>query len=501
MLKKTSMAALGVVASSFLSLFVSCNRSPETTVRQRGELVVAMDDEMPGYFVLGGESYGYQYDLFKAYADYLGVRLRIVDGDRRGGRMAPEQDAADIVTTLATRVYDDRAGEAVPIYNSSYVLLGSRTKAAEARKAQNFDLIPFLKGNRLLVSSGLQGTPLYESLLDSLSGSNIYVSSRNSFDMMELIRSGKYDFLICEMSEAQLGSALVRGVEQVYTFDEPLAMSAVISSQEQQQLRDGKVIFLNDMVNRKGEEFSSFIKADLETGRLSYSRTPDGFEQREDFKAWLSHFRGSEEYAMLNDLYFERGIVGRVMGQGLTAKNAGGISSYDDLFRDMCEKEGYDWRLISAIAYSESRFNPYVVSRKGAKGLMQVMPRVARQFGVQGDLMDPENNVLLALKVLGKIEKSLDFAPGTSSADRMKIVLACYNAGLGHVLDARSLARKYGANPDSWSDVSTYLSLKSDPEVVKDDAVKCGRFNSSQTLAFVNKVFSKYTTYCNNISR
>lgn len=143
----------------------------------------------------------------------------------------------------------------------------------------------------------------------------------------------------------------------------------------------------------------------------------------------------------------------------------------------MCEKEGYDWRLISAIAYSESRFNPYVVSRKGAKGLMQVMPRVARQFGVQGDLMDPENNVLLALKVLGKIEKSLDFAPGTSSADRMKIVLACYNAGLGHVLDARSLARKYGANPDSWSDVSTYLSLKSDPEVVKDDAVKCGRFN------------------------
>ena len=301
----------------------------------------------------------------------------------------------------------------------------------------------------------MQGTPLYESLLDSLSGSNIYVSSRNSFDMMELIRSGKYDFLICEMSEAQLGSALVRGVEQVYTFDEPLAMSAVISSQE----------------------------------------------QREDFKAWLSHFRGSEEYAMLNDLYFERGIVGRVMGQGLTAKNAGGISSYDDLFRDMCEKEGYDWRLISAIAYSESRFNPYVVSRKGAKGLMQVMPRVARQFGVQGDLMDPENNVLLALKVLGKIEKSLDFAPGTSSADRMKIVLACYNAGLGHVLDARSLARKYGANPDSWSDVSTYLSLKSDPEVVKDDAVKCGRFNSSQTLAFVNKVFSKYTTYCNNISR
>lgn len=57
-----------------------------------------------------------------------------------------------------------------------------------------------------------------------------------------------------------------------------------ITAEEQQQLREGKVIFLNDMVNRKGEEFSSFIKADLETGRLSYSRTQDGFEQREQFK-------------------------------------------------------------------------------------------------------------------------------------------------------------------------------------------------------------------------
>ena len=57
-----------------------------------------------------------------------------------------------------------------------------------------------------------------------------------------------------------------------------------ITAEEQQQLREGKVIFLNDMVNRKGEELSSFIKADLETGRLSYSRTPDGFEQRAEFK-------------------------------------------------------------------------------------------------------------------------------------------------------------------------------------------------------------------------
>ena len=72
------------------------------------------------------------------------------------------------------------------------------------------------------------------------------------------------------------------GAREIYI---PKEINGVkITAEEQQQLREGKTIFLNDMVNRKGEEFSSFIKADLETGRLSYSRTPDGFEQREEFK-------------------------------------------------------------------------------------------------------------------------------------------------------------------------------------------------------------------------
>ena len=72
------------------------------------------------------------------------------------------------------------------------------------------------------------------------------------------------------------------GAREIYI---PKEINGVkITAEEQQQLREGKTIFLNDMVNRKGEEFSSFIKADLETGRLSYSRTPDGFEQRVEFK-------------------------------------------------------------------------------------------------------------------------------------------------------------------------------------------------------------------------
>ena len=72
------------------------------------------------------------------------------------------------------------------------------------------------------------------------------------------------------------------GAREIYIPNEINGVK--ITAEEQKELREGRAIFLNDMVNRKGEEFSSFIKADLETGRLSYSRTPDGFEQREEFK-------------------------------------------------------------------------------------------------------------------------------------------------------------------------------------------------------------------------
>ena len=84
---------------------------------------------------------------------------------------------------------------------------------------------------------------------------------------------------------------------------------------------------------------------------------------------------------------------------------------------------------------------------------------------------------------------------------RMKIVLACYNGGIGHVTDARNLARKYGANPDSWNDVSEYLTLKSDPQYARDEVVRNGRFVGRQTLAFVRDVISRYSVYCRNVSR
>ena len=174
------------------------------------------------------------------------------------------------------------------------------------------------------------------------------------------------------------------------------------------------------------------------------------------------------------------------------------ISAYDDLIRRVSEREGNDWRLMSAIAYHESRFTPDITSRSGARGLMQIMPSVARQFDVPvEEISDPETNVWLANRLLTEIESMLRLPESISETDRMSIVLASYNSGIGHVNDARRLARLNGEDPNSWEVVARYLQLKAEPEYYQNEVVKCGRFTGSrQTLAYVKDVIGRYDTYC-----
>lgn len=179
------------------------------------------------------------------------------------------------------------------------------------------------------------------------------------------------------------------------------------------------------------------------------------------------------------------------------------ISIYDDMMQRIGEEEGQDWRLMSAIAYNESRFMAHVVSKRGAVGLMQVTPIVGRQFNVDKEhLSDPETNIRLATKLLRKIDSTLKMSSSTPENDRMSIILACYNGGIGHVSDARRLAKSNGENPNSWEVVARYLQQKADPAVYESELVKYGKFTGSrQTEAYVREVMKRYDVYCKMTSQ
>lgn len=154
------------------------------------------------------------------------------------------------------------------------------------------------------------------------------------------------------------------------------------------------------------------------------------------------------------------------------------ISPYDNLLKEAAKQSGYDWRLLSAIAYAESRFSPDVKSKAGAIGLMQIMPRTAKNFGVPvEEAINPEINVDLAVKVLKKIEETLKFGQ-TSEEEKIRILLAGYNSGLGNLIEARKMAVQSGVNHNNWNQLKNF-----------------GAVNNSETRGFVEKVINKYKHY------
>ena len=139
------------------------------------------------------------------------------------------------------------------------------------------------ENDKLFNRQSLGGVELTKQQIENLNaGKAIFVEGMERKDGELFSSYVKLDEATGRPSYTRYNPDSPEGAREIYIPNEIGGVK--ITAEEQQQLREGKVIFLNDMVNRKGEEFSSFIKADLETGRLSYSRTPDGFEQRAEFK-------------------------------------------------------------------------------------------------------------------------------------------------------------------------------------------------------------------------
>lgn len=165
------------------------------------------------------------------------------------------------------------------------------------------------------------------------------------------------------------------------------------------------------------------------------------------------------------------------------------LSDYDELFREAADSIGYDWTLIAAIAFTESRFDSTVVSEAGACGVMQMMPSTLRGMKIPEELYsDNRTNVMAAARLLDSHEKF--FGKITDREERRKFVLASYNAGYGHIVDAMNLAEKYGCNKYVWNGcVDSFLVRKSQPEYYNDPVCRNGEFkNWKQTFAFIRQV-------------
>ena len=155
----------------------------------------------------------------------------------------------------------------------------------------------------------------------------------------------------------------------------------------------------------------------------------------------------------------------------------------------------WDWRLLASLVYQESQFLPYKKSWAGAVGLMQLMPKTAREFGAH-DLLDPQENINAGTNYLRWLQNYWRDIP--NSGERVKFVLASYNVGTGHVQDARRLAEKYGKDPNIWEDnVAFFLLKKSQKEYYDDEVVNFGYCRGEEPIRYVDEILKRYEHYKN----
>ncbi|MFT3885201.1 MAG: transglycosylase SLT domain-containing protein [Flavobacteriales bacterium] len=206
---------------------------------------------------------------------------------------------------------------------------------------------------------------------------------------------------------------------------------------------------------------------------------------------WLNAPAEQEARALLlqpSDLELARGTLRSRYGSALRGDST--VSPFDSLFQVHASDMAWDWKLLAAVAFKESRFDTSA-SYKGAEGMMQMLPSTAAQLGV--DTADGlHGHIRGAALYLAELD-TLWRSSVRDSDQRMKFVLASYNAGPGHVKDAQRLAERLGLDPHRWDgQVERALVLLNRPAIFLCGDVKNGYCHGELTFWYVRDIMAAF---------
>ena len=204
--------------------------------------------------------------------------------------------------------------------------------------------------------------------------------------------------------------------------------------------------------------------------------------------SYFARISGNGELTRISEHYY--GHLGQLSYQdvsGLLARRTTVLPRFTELFRQAQLATGLDWRLLAALAYQESKWDPQARSPTGVRGIMMLTADTADTLGV-GNRLDPRQAIPAAANYLIQLIDNLP--ERIQGPDRLWLALAAYNVGAAHLEDARMLAQRQGLNPSTWVDVKHMLPSLSDPQVFQD--LKSGFARGGEPVSFVDSVRGYY---------
>jgi membrane-bound lytic murein transglycosylase F len=221
--------------------------------------------------------------------------------------------------------------------------------------------------------------------------------------------------------------------------------------------------------------------------QLAWAVPEDDSDLQQLFQGFFSKITKDGELRSLLDRYYGHvNRLGPVDAMAFLDKRKSTLPRYKKWFKEAESKTGLDWRLVAALSYQESMWDPQAVSMSGVRGMMMLTNDTAERLGV--NRLDPYQSIQGGARYIQTMKDSL--AENIAEPDRTWLALAAYNVGLGHLLDARALAVKLGKNPDSWVDVKTTLPLLRNPQYFK--STKYGYARGGEPVIFVERLRTYY---------
>lgn len=414
------------------------------------------------YFLYRGEPMGFEYELLRELTEELGLELEMVVAQNINELFdLLNSGKGDLIASGLTVTEPRRKLVAFTDYH--YLT----HQALVQRKPKNWRRLPGYKIDQALTSDAIE-----------LIGDTVAVPAQSSY----------YERLINLQQEIGGTIHLDTNVGLANTDD-------LI-----RQVMEGKIKYTVADYNIAAINKTYYPDLDIETPisfsqRIAWAVRKNSPELLRGVNEWVQGMRQKDLYYVLYNKYFKnkKSYERRVKSE-FYSRNSGKISRYDSLLKRFADTLNWDWRLLGSLVYQESRFDPYAESWAGARGLMQLMPATALEMGLKNP-NDPTQNLDGGVRYLRRLTKRFE-EEVEDPLQRVKFAIASYNVGLGHVLDARRLAEKYGKDPSVWDqNVEFYIRKMSSFKYYSDPVVRYGFARGEEPFHYVRDIFARYQHY------
>jgi membrane-bound lytic murein transglycosylase F len=416
-------------------------------VRARGSLRVITLNNPVHYFLYRGRQMGFDFEISSLAAKKLGVRLELV--------VPPSRDLAfewllegrgDVIAATLTVTPERRESLA---FSRPYLFV-EEIVVQRARTVRKVASVYELRGRTI---HAWKSSSHYQTLLE-------WLPEAGPFDIVPIPEDMEYEEIL----------------DRVGSGEFPLA---VVDS-----------LVLEAELPHRDDVEAAFSLTAGQRRPIAFALRPDNPRLREFLDGFVSGIVGSLELNDARDRYFRKSR-GLDRSRARNAPGGGRLSPYDEILQKHSKRYGLDWRLMAAQAYQESLFDPDAESWAGARGLFQILPSTGLELGIE-DLRDPDDGVQAGLRYMHQILERIE--PRVPLKHRLRFALAAYNAGYGHLQDARRLAAEEGLDPDKWfGHTEKAMLLLSQPRYYRRS--RHGYVRGSETVRYVSEIQNRYDHY------